>query len=134
MLAVLSVFLPLTLITPALAASPTKTQYQLVQNGSEVLFFETVVENPSTQKILQVLKNNGYNESNDLPTSAADNVWCLIESEYQNPILLVECYETHLGFGLSLQQGYDQADDYIGLPQFIAKIRETTRHLAIMKK
>ena len=108
-------------------------QYQMIQ-GQNVLFIETVAENPNISAILQTLEKAGYAEFHELPAGTANDVWCRIESKYQSSILWVECYETRPGAGISFHNEYNPAKSgYAGLPQFIKMIREETRRFAATK-
>lgn len=109
----------------------TEARYQMTQDQNEVLFINTVAENPNIEIILKTLEAAGYAEFDNLPDSATNDIWCRVESKYQSPILWVECYETHPGLGVSFHDDYDAAQlGYDDLPKFIETIRQTTRRLA----
>lgn len=113
------------------ASALTEARYQLTQDQKEVLFIETVAENPNISAILQILKESGYAEFTEFSSGATNDIWCRITSRYQSPILRVECYESHPGPGVSFHDDFNPAKSgYAGLPGFIKQIREKTQRLA----
>ncbi len=127
-----------TLFATVLLSDPvfalTEARYQMIQ-GQDVLFIETVAENPNTSTILRTLEKAGYVEFHEFPADATNDMWCRIESKYQSPILWVECYEIHPGAGIGFHNDYNPAKSgYAGFPKFINDVREKARDLTKKKR
>lgn len=106
----------------------TEARYQFT-DGKEVVFFETVAENPNISTIQKAFTDHGYNNGlENVMDTVNQDVWCRIETHTESPILRLECYQPHGGHGFSVHNDYNpSAKGYAGILVEISKLRQELR-------
>lgn len=110
--------------------------YQMTNKDGEVLFIETVTDNPNIGNIRESLKNAGYADFKSLSRGMQEDVWCKLSSVGESPFLYVECYEPH-PVGVSYRRVHNPTAElggYAAIPRVINEMRRVTLLLAELRK
>ncbi|HLC94903.1 MAG TPA: hypothetical protein VJH89_00310 [Patescibacteria group bacterium] len=105
--------------------------YQMTDDTGEVVWVETLPDNPENENIQEALEGAGFVYSGASDKIVKD-VWCIIIPDYETPILYMECYQPQGQQAGKAKNGsfkiYDPiTEGYTVLPEYLYHLRETTR-------
>jgi hypothetical protein len=111
----------------------TNVRYLFVNTSKEVIFFNTLTDNPNNDRVKGVFLSAGYTQSEDslgVSQDTVQDVWCNISVLAESSLLRIKCYAEPNMMGDSFERHADynvSIGGYNGISKEVDTLRETVR-------